>query len=286
MERGILAMTVGLGLLASACAGPGPTGPATKAADRWTRPLIVAHRGGAALAPENTLAAFENALRIGVDMVELDVHLSLDGAVVVMHDSDLSRTTDGKGRVGELPLDELLRLNAAATFRGPSFGSQAVPTLADVLRLVKDKAGAQIEIKTVDGKRYPGIEEKVLAKVAEYGMTDNVVIISFDFETIKTARALNPRVATGALASREYFLRRPLERPEKIMEDIFSLKADYFMPQYSYASDALVQAAHKTGIKVGVWTVNDETAMAKMRDLGVDAITSDRPDLLKEVLGR
>lgn len=248
------------------------------------RPLIVAHRGGAALAPENTLAAFENAIKLGVDMVETDVHLTKDGEVVVMHDFTVSRTTDGTGQISELALAELKKLNAAAKFSG-GFAAQTILTLAELLDLVKGKAGIQIEIKTgAGGARYAGIEKKVIDLVNARGMANDVIIISFDFPTIKEVKAIDSRIQTGALVRADWFVTR---NPEKSVADaIEQTGADYFMPTASPVNQAIVQAVHARGLKIGVWTVNAQSDMKRYAGFGVDAITSDRPDELKRALGR
>lgn len=248
------------------------------------KPLIVAHRGGAALAPENTLGAFENALKLGVDMVECDVHLSKDGELIVMHDFTVTRTTNGTGEIRDLTLAELKQLNAAAKFIGGGFPAQAVPTLGEVLALVKGKAGIQIEIKLAGNTRYPGIEKKVIDAVNAHGMTNDVIIISFDFPTLKEVKAIDSRIKTGALVRADWFM---LRSPEKSVTDaIEQTGADYFMPTASPVNQAIVDAAHARGIKMGVWTVNVASEMKRYASFGVDAITSDQPDELKKTLGR
>jgi glycerophosphoryl diester phosphodiesterase len=248
--------------------------------------LIVAHRGGAALAPENTLAAFANAIKLGVDLVECDVHLSKDGQVVVMHDADVSRTTDGKGQISELTLGELGKLNAAAKFPGGS-AAQTVPTLAELLDLVKGKVGLQIEIKVAPGnKRYPGIERKVIDLVNARGMTNDVIVISFDFPTLKEIKALEPRIQTGALVRADWFSARNHHVEQIVADALDATGADYFAPTAAPVTAALVNAAHARGLKIGVWTVNAAPDMQRYAEWGVDAITTDRPDELKRVLGR
>lgn len=288
------------GMFLAACSAPlAPTAtpartamtvaPSTPTVPRPTtsapRPLIVAHRGGAALAPENTLGAFAQALELGVDMVECDVHLSQDGQVVVMHDATVSRTTNGAGEIRNLTLAELKQLNAAAKFSGGSFPAQAIPTLSELLDLVKGKAGLQIEIKVGTGNaRYPGIEQKVIELVNARGMTRDVLIISFDFPTLKEIKAIDPRIQTGALVRADWLM---LRSPEQAVGDaIDPTGADYFMPAASPVNQTIVAAAHARGIKMGVWTVNVTSDMQRYAGFGVDAITSDRPDELKRVLGR
>lgn len=256
---------------------PSATAPALKT------PFIVAHRGGAALAPENTIAAFENALKIGVDMVECDVHLSKDGELIVMHDSTVSRTTDGSGAIRDLTLAEIRKLNAAAKFPDKRWSPQAVPTLEEVLDLVRGKTGIQIEIKVIGLERYSGIERKVVDAVNARGMTNDVIVISFDFPTIQEIKKIDPRIKTGALVRSDWAMMRS---SEQMATEIQNTGADYFMPTYSVLTEEMVQLFHARGLKIGVWTVNTEADMRRMAELGVDAITSDRPDVLKSILGR
>ena len=136
----------------------------------------VAHRGGAGLAPENTLAAFRAGLEQGADALELDVHLSRDGELVVIHDPILARTTNAAGEVGDMTFAELRQLDAAARYFGPPVGRQLIPTLQEVVDLAKGRASLQIEIKVrSDGSRYPGIESKVVETLRQSGMVDDAV---------------------------------------------------------------------------------------------------------------
>jgi glycerophosphoryl diester phosphodiesterase len=282
-----------LALLLAACASSpqptmAPTAAPTAAAQAKSGTLVVAHRGGAALAPENTLAAFENALKLGVDQVECDVHLSKDGELVVMHDPDVSRTTTGVGQISELTLVEIKKLNAAAKFTGGAFAAQPPPTLGELLDLVKGKAGIQIEIKLAAGNaRYPGIEKKVVDALAARGMTERAIVISFDFPTIKDVKAIDPRIKTGALVNSQWMSARMTKTPEQIVDEaVQATGADYFMPAAGSVSQALIQAAHARGLKMGAWTVDAASDMRRLAGWGVDAITSNRPDELKSVLGR
>jgi glycerophosphoryl diester phosphodiesterase len=249
------------------------------------RPLVVAHRGGAALAPENTLGAFANAIQLGgVDMVECDVHLSQDGELIVMHDPNVATTTNGNGMIADLPLADLKKLNAAAKFPG-GYAEQKIPTLGEVLDLVRGKVGIQIEIKNAPGNgRYAGIEQKVIDAVNARGMLNDVIIISFDFGILKDVKQIEPRVKTGALVRADWFQTRS---PEKSVSDaIQQTGAEYFMPTASPVTQAIVDAAHARGIKMGVWTVDAPSDMKRYAGFGIDAITTNRPDELKKVLGK
>lgn len=254
----------------------------------WPHVLVVAHRGGAALAPENTLGAFANALKIGVDMVECDVHLSKDGELVVMHDPDLSRTTDGKGFIYQMNFADIRKFNAAANFKGGPWPNEPVPTLGEVLDLVKGKTQVQIEIKVekIFG-RYPGIEQKVIDAVKARDMVDDVIIISFDFPTLVEVKNLDPRFKTGALLSNTTLSLSAAKPHDKLVADVVAQTgADYIMPSSAGVSDLLVNAVHARGLMIGVWTVNSPGEMRRMAEWGVDAITTNDPIELKKVLGK
>jgi len=301
---------LGLVILLAACSAPTPVPtptanvsailtasapqPKTNANAPVTTPTVpfkslnVAHRGGAALMPENTLSAFENALKIGVDQLETDVHLSKDGQVIIMHDPNVATTTNGTGQIKDLTLDELKKLNAAAKNAKGGVTQQEIPTLAQVLDLAKGKAGIQIEIKVGAGNaRYPGIEQKVIDLVNARGMTNDVIIISFDFPTIKDVKALDPRIKTGAIVDQRWFSSRASASPEQIVAEIIDTTgADFFMPTSSLVTEALVRAVHARGLKIGTWTVNTAGEMKRLAEWGVDGITTNNPDVLKGVLGK
>ena len=251
-------------------------------------PLVVAHRGGAVLMPENTLAAFEHALKLGVDQLETDTHLSKDGEVIIMHDPNVATTTNGSGLISELTLAELKKLNAAAKNAKGGVTQQEIPTLAQVLDLAKAKAGIQIEIKVnAGGARYPGIEKKVIDLVNARGMTNDVIIISFDFPTLKEIKQIDSRIKTGALVNAQWFGARMLASPEQIVAEIIETTgADFFMPVSTAVTEALVRAVHARGLKIGTWTVNTAGEMKRLAEWGVDGITTNSPDELKKVLGR
>ncbi|HOG47302.1 MAG TPA: glycerophosphodiester phosphodiesterase family protein [Anaerolineae bacterium] len=272
-------------LLLAACARPAPS-PLPPAA---ANVLVVAHRGGAALAPENTLGAFSAALALGVDMIECDVHLSHDGELVVMHDPDLTRTTDGSGLVSSLTMAELKKLNAASKFAGGTWPAvEPIPTLGEVLDVAKGKALVQIEIKASKFPgRYPGIEQKVIDAVKARDMLDQVIIISFDFPTLVDVKKLEPTVKTGALVNASWMTERLLKSPEQIVDDAMqNTGADYFLPVAGNVSQDLVSAVHAKGLRIGTWTVDAPGDMQRLAGFGIDAITTNKPDELKRVLGK
>lgn len=279
-------LTIILFLLA-ACSPPAasntPRAPAPAAAPTI---LISAHRGGAALAPENTLAAFRNGIALGADFLEMDVHLTKDGVPVVIHDATIDRTTDGAGRVADFTLAQLQSFNAAAKYAGAT-ERQVIPTLAQVLDLAQPTSvQLEIEIKaTADNGRYPGIEQKVIDVIAARGMLDRVRIMAFEFDTLQRVRAIDPKLKTTALFTYDYFRSHDLDQPAAVIGDVASF-ADGIGVNKDLLTPQLVQQAHNRKMIVDVWTVDSEAEMLRFVAMGVDSITSNRPDLVKRVLGR
>jgi glycerophosphoryl diester phosphodiesterase len=218
--------------------------------------LHIGHRGARAYEPENTLRSFKKALEIGVNAVELDVRKTKDNQLVVIHDADVKRTTDGKGLVSELTLKEIKEFSAEQ--------GEKIPTLKEALDFLDKKVKILIELKEA------GVEEKVLAAVRENGMQKNVIIVSFIEGALRKVRELNKEVETGLIYVKH-------KNPIKAALD---LKANYLLPLYRFTHTANVQKAHENGLKVIVWTVNKPEEVAEYAKKGVDGIASDKPDIL------
>ncbi|NLK14102.1 MAG: hypothetical protein GX313_05085 [Spirochaetales bacterium] len=244
----------------------------------------VAHRGGALLAPENTIEAFQAGIASGADQLELDIHLSKDDMIIVMHDPTLQRTANRSGAIRDYTAAELKQFNAASAHQGHS--PLEIPTLKEVLDLVKDTdLELQIEIKVdKDGNRYEGIEERLIALLKEYELIDRSIVISFDFPTLARIQELQPSLRTGALVSKAYMSKIGSKGPKAVAEGIKALQVDYIGINHTYLSPALHQELRNQELGIGAWTVNDEEAMKKIAALGVAFITSDRPDLLVATL--
>jgi glycerophosphoryl diester phosphodiesterase len=275
-------------VLLAACRAPAAP-PATDAPSPATQSKTIsigAHRGGAGLAPENTLAAFRNGIALGADYIEMDVHLTKDGVPVVIHDPTIDRTTDGTGRVADLTLAQLQSFNAAAKFAGAT-ERQVVPTLAQVLDLAKPTSvQLEIEIKVnADNQPYAGIEQKVIDEIAARGMLDRVHLTSLKLDTLPRVRAIDPKIKTTALLSSSYFRSHDLLQPAAVIDDVASFANGIGVDQ-SYLTPQLVREAHQRNMSVNVWTVDSEAEMNKFIAMGVDSITTNRPDVLKRVLGR
>lgn len=253
--------------------------------------MRVAHRGGALLAPENTLAAFKVGITHQSNALELDLHLSNDGELMVIHDPLLERTTGVQGEVSAYSAFELQQFNAA---QGTSFSAEydfeKIPTFREVLELViatDDTLYLQVEIKVdQNGNRYPKIEERIIELLHEYQVVEQTVIISFDFPSLQRIKELEPTLQIGALISKQYFSAYPIKTPALVADDIAALGAEYVGLNYQYLTPQLRDEFRRVGVKIGVWTVNETEAILKMANLGVDFITSDRPDLLKELLDK
>jgi len=238
------------------------------------RPLVIGHRGASADAPENTIAAFELALEQGADGLELDLHLSRDEQLVVLHDFTLERTTDGAGPVSERSVRELKRLDAGG-WRGRSFRGQRVQTLPEVLERFRDRARFWIELKA-GSALYPGIEERVVSAIEIYDVVDRALVQSFDLDAIARVRALSREVRVGALAAEAPLDRALLHRGA----------VDAICPGADGLTEEMVGEIRRAGLDSYVWTVNEPARMDRLVEWGVSGIITDRPGLLRARLGR
>ena len=245
-------------------------------------PAIVAHRGASSTMPENTLASFEEAVRLGAQIVEFDVRLSRDGVAVVMHDPGVARTTDGTGAVHELASIELAALNA-----GSPDAPERVPTLADVLDLLSGRAGVAIEIKNLPDEPGFQAERETLvdvthAEIDRGGFDGPILLISFNPRSIAASRSIAPAVPTGFLSTelvppRDALAHARQEGHEMVLPAVTSLLA---------AGDAFVEDAHAAGLRVGTWTVDDADRVRALVARGVDAIASNDPAMALAALGQ
>ena len=243
----------------------------------------VAHRGGAQLAPENTFAAFLNALTLPIDAIELDVHLSRDGHVVVFHDNHVHKRKNGLGNLLDLDLAYLRQLDAAARHPGGWPEPQQIPTLSEVLELAKGHAQVYIEIKTSKRGRnyesYPFIAEKVVEIVHLAGMLDQVLIISFDWMMLPVIKSLEPTIETGMIVSNKEWNPRTRDGIQNLIDKAEENGCQWINTDYKLFSTEMLQTVHNRGLKLGLWTVNTEADILYFAAAGVDSLTSDRPDL-------
>lgn len=247
----------------------------------------VAHRGGSTLAPQNTLAAFRNALTLPIDAIELDVQMTRDGHAVVFHDNTVEKLTNGSGNMLDLDFSYVRGLNAAAHFLGGWPEPQQIPTLWEVLNLAKDHLQVYIEIKFSerDGVygRYPNIAEAVVEAVRSAGMLDQVLIISFDWMILPVIKSLEPALRAGAIVSDDVWNPRAGGALQTLVDDLASLRCDWINIDCDLFTDTMPGVAHNHGYKLGVWTVNSSDEMCRFAAAGIDSITTDRPDLFSEI---
>jgi len=246
-------------------------------------PLLAAHRGGSLLWPENSLLAFRNALALGADFIEFDVHLSRDGEVMVIHDATLDRTTSGAGPVRDRSVTELRALRLKD--RTGAVTAETVPTLDEVVEVAAQaKRRMLLEIKVDAAKaRYPGIEEKVLAILDRHAMTASSVIMAFEAPTWRRVRELRPEVATCALYSARTLGRSSLA-PE--LETLRAAGVRFIGVEHTVVDAAAVAQAQRAGVGLGAWTVNNPADMKRMIEAGVTILITDQPDVAKTLLNR
>jgi glycerophosphoryl diester phosphodiesterase len=238
---------------------------------------VFAHRGARQVAPENTLPAFEQAIALGADGIELDVQCSKDGVLVVMHNSTVNATTNGQGRVADLTAAELGKLDAGSHFDA-KFSNVGVPTLEEVLALTAGKIKLNIEIKSDDPMG--GHEVEPLVELIHAGnLYDQVIISSFNPITLVKVRHVDPQIALGLLYWGQQlpaFLREiwlsPILRPEA------------FHPHHSLIDDEYMVWAKAVPAAINTWTVNDADEARRLAALKVDTIITDVPDLILAAL--
>lgn len=231
------------------------------------KPTICAHRGASVKAPENTVAAFKLAGQLGADMFELDVSLTKDGEMVIMHDATVDRTTDGTGKVSDLTLAQIKTLDAGS-WKGAQFTGERVPTLEDTF-VNREGQMINIEIKA----NVPNVEEtadKVVALIQRYGLQKNVVVSSFSAAALERVYADDPTIPTGFLFGATI--------PKSFPRGITAVH-----PYFSVVNEKFVGWARGNGWNINAWTINDPKEMRRLMSLGVDMIITDAPDTLKHL---
>lgn len=258
--------------------------------EKPNRPMVIAHQGGDGLWPGNTLFAFQQAAKLGVDVLEMDLHITKDGVLVIMHDETVDRTTDGSGEIESMTLAEIKQLDAGydwspdegATFpfRGQGI---TVPTLDEVFEAFPNYR-MTIEIK----KTGASMIKPFCEKIREHDMQDQVVVASFYDDKMKAFRKECPEVATSSAKS-ETTVFVLLSKP--FLGGFYSptfqaLQVPEESGGITVMTKAFVRAAHERNLAVEPWTINDAETMKKFIEWGVDGIMTDRPDIMLEVLGK
>ena len=226
--------------------------------------LIYGHRGASGHAPENTLEAFRLAMDMGADGFELDVHMSKDSELVVIHDETVDRTTDGTGLVRELTLEQLQALDACNGME--NYRGAKIPTLAEVFELIRDTHHiVNVEVKT-DEWFYPQIEEKCLALAKEKGVEDRVIYSSFNHYTLMKLRQLEPDAKLGMLFGD--IMVKPWEYADHLQVDyLHPMKMNINVPGFA-------EGAKAAGYGINMWTINDEETMAECMKQDAGIITN------------
>ncbi|TDQ42223.1 glycerophosphodiester phosphodiesterase [Aureibacillus halotolerans] len=239
------------------------------------QPLIIAHRGASGTAPENTMAAFNRAIELGATAIELDIHLTKDGELAVIHDDTVDRTSNGSGLVGEMTINELQQLDAGSWF-SDDFKEEKIPTLQEVFEAIPSTIMINVEIKNIPCY-YNGIEQKVLDVLQQYKRIDSTVVSSFDHNSLQALASLNPDVRLGLLYAMNAVHHDRLV--QTIDADIYSLH-----PMFIGISAAAAAAAEKTGLHVYPWTVNAEKDLQSWIDAGVSGIITNFPERMNALL--
>lgn len=239
-------------------------------------PTIFAHRGSSSEAPENTLAAFEQAVKLGAHAVELDAQLTRDGHVVVIHDHSVDRTTDGSGLVRELQLSELKKLDAGSHFN-ETYRDERIPTLDEVFEAVGQKILINVELKN-DATPFDDLPIKVAQIVKQHNLQPRVLFSSFNPLALRKIKRQLPESACGFLVFPGLhggiikFLGSMIVRCEALHPDVRSV------------SPTLIQRLHKAGQRIHVYTVNEPVEMHKLFELGVDGVFTDKPKMALQLL--
>lgn len=248
------------------------TGKANFRLALFQNPTVMAHRGLSADAPENTLYAFSDAISVGADFIELDVQQTRDGVLVVMHDSNLKRTTGVNKDIWDVDYADIQDLDAGSWF-DPAYANARIPTLEETLQFVDKRARLNIEIKpTKHGS--DTLEQDVAELITQYQYTDACYVTSFSYSSLKKVKEVNPEIRTGYLMSVAY-------------GQFYSLKyADAFSLNKVFVTSQVVNAAHQQGKQIFAWTVNSMSEVRSLCNLHVDSIITDDPVMVQNVISR
>jgi glycerophosphoryl diester phosphodiesterase len=229
---------------------------------------IIAHRGASKAAPENTLAAIRKAIEDQTDWVEIDVQETIDGEVVVFHDSDFMKLAGVDLKIWDATLADLKKIDIGSWFDA-KFSDQRAPTLAEVLNTCRGKVRVNIELKYYGHDQQ--LEQRVVDLVEAHGMASNIVLMSLKTDAVKKMKRLRPDWKTGLLLSVS-------------AGALKNLDADFLAVNAQFANRSFIRSAHDSGKEVYVWTVNDAPTMSTMIGRGVDSLITDRPALARSVL--
>ena len=226
--------------------------------EKNTEMLVIGHKGASAIAPENTIKAFQKAIELKADYVEFDSHLTKDGEIVIIHDTDTYISTGVHGLIRDKTLEEIKKLDAGE--------GEQIPTLQELIAIAKDKIGLQLEIKST------GLLEKMVQILKEENLIQNSIVSCFMFDELLILKEIEPKIRIGFLIPAE------LVRTRIIKRKILKCEREGFYaihPHFSGVDKEIVEFAHSNGLKVNVWTVNDSNIMKNLIQMGVDGIITD-----------
>lgn len=234
-------------------------------------PLRIGHRGAAGLCPENTFASYDKAIHSGMEYIEIDVQMTKDGLLAIIHDPTLNRTTNGKGKVADFTLREIQSLDAGGWYHS-KFAGERVPSFTELLENYLGKIGLLIELK--NPALYPGIEEKVANELRTRGLgeKDEVIIQSFDKSSLKKFHSLMPSIPIGVLVKNNG---KGISANQ--LRNIAQY-ATFVNPKITMVNSRLVKRIRQYGLKIMVWTVRNKKEAQRLQQLGVDGIITDFPD--------
>ncbi len=241
--------------------------------------FVIAHRGANKFAPQNTLEAFKKAAEQGSDGVETDIRITRDGKLVLCHNTTVNKTSNGRGKIAKLYYKDLADFDFGSWF-GSKFQHTFIPTLEDFLQTMSGTniSILDIELKPVSHRDISFVAE-VLYDVEKYGLSDKLLISSFDESILKKVKALNENIKVGLLYPSigdiaKNKIKAPINRAVKY-------GYDFLLPQHAYVSEGMIRKAHKANVKVAPWTVNDISLIDKLYAWEADGVITDYPDIMK-----
>lgn len=261
--------------------------PAVSAGQRFAKhAAVIAHRGASGYAPEHTLAAFRGAIEAGADYIEIDLQLTKDGQIIAMHDNTVNRTTNAKGKIASMTLDDIKQLDAGSWFNRhhpmyarEEFTEQQVPSLSDIF--VAFGRGTRYILEIKDTQNNPGIEEKLLATIRHFQLEEQVIIQSFDAKSLKKIHRMDDKIELLQLM----WYNTPARISSASLDKIKKY-ATGISPNFPKINAAYVHKVQKSGLRIYPYTVNYQLNMDRALSWGVDGIYTDYPDRFREVLQR
>lgn len=236
--------------------------------------LNIAHRGASELAPENTLPAFIKAIECGADIIELDVHLTADGEIVVTHDESIRRITGEDGKIKRLEFNFLRSLDFGKWF-SEQFAGEKIPSLREVFEKLGDKIKFNIEIKMGE-KYYPGIVDRLLELINHYRMKENVILSSFDLKTIKILSEKSLDIPLGIIFDRMEW--------DYLLKSAKKINCSFIVPDKRITTEREIEKAHRIGLSVYPYVINEKEEIQKFIKYGVDGIITNNPERVSKIL--